>query len=264
MHSEPPKICGNLVLIRMRYPSDNLLLIDWRARKYILAIANRTWGDSRRAEGPDYAYPEYIVISEVDLLPDHIILSIAHSAESGRLQMQLYHLKVLADAWNPLPTSGRDMELLNNPDRGINIETYPHVVLFMPLDAPHKRMTTVATSVHENPLKRGTYKLVMYVTHDSNDERVFWYSCIATIDAPDGDSKLKYVSSGRTSDNLDQARRTSYAGYVLDDMVNPTRTVRSDGTVIFVHGEDIHTDLSSYSGAVTRVTEGGMVLSYYS
>ncbi|KAJ6565294.1 hypothetical protein DFH09DRAFT_1363869 [Mycena vulgaris] len=265
IRSEPPKLCGNFVLLRRSYPSDNFLLIDWRSRKYIFAIADRTWGDARRAAGPDYAYPEYIVISEVDVLPGHIIVSIAHSAESGTLQMHLYDLNVLADAWHPVPSSGRDMELLQNPDRGINLETCPHVVLSIPLDAPHERMTTVATSVHENPLKRGTYKLVMYVTYDSRDERVFWYSCIATINAPGGHATLKYVSSGRTSDNLARIRQTSYAGYMLDGTMDSTEVVRSrNGSILFMHGEDVHTDLSSYSGVVTRVTEGGVVLFYYS
>lgn len=180
--------------------------------------------------------------------------------------MHIYDLKALDDAWRPLPSSGRHI----TSQSAIYIETYPHAVLRLPTDDPHIEMTMARTSVHENPVKTGTYKLVMHIADE--DERMFWYTCFATTNTQDGHPTLKYVSSGRAWNGLQRVRQTSYAGYVLDDAnwlgdpkspggtaVHLGRAERSDPV-----NDSLQADLSKYSGVITRVTRGGVVLSYYS
>jgi hypothetical protein len=184
---------------------------------------------------------------------------VAYFAQREEPQMRIYDMKMLEDAWRPLPNSGCDIDQRS----AVKLERYPHVVLPLPTDNPHIEMTVAGTSVHESPVKAGTYKLGMYIIDD--DGRVFWYTCLATINTPDGHPKLAYVSSGRALDGLQQPiRQTSYAGYVLDDrnwLGNPRSL---DGTAIFLHGQGkMQPDLSSYSGVITRVTKSGVVLSYY-
>ncbi|KAJ7144530.1 hypothetical protein C8R44DRAFT_846281 [Mycena epipterygia] len=258
-----PTIRDNLVMLPLRANgTEPVLLVDWRARTYVLLADAGT----------------SVVMPSFGLLPGHIIAMMMMS--ESRAQVLVYDLSVLESLWRPLPRNG----LMTR----VNLLAVPHLTVpLLPTDEV-PGLQTIRMCIHQSPLRSGTFKISIYLSSvglTSNERslglenmgpRGVLLTSSCTIRALNGNGPLFHLDPFAAHPAVPgmRFRDSTYAGYVVDERMLRVRRILSDPSDVVLPTDPsdivlqaaagcLSTSLSTHSGIFIQVMPSDVVLSYY-